>query len=109
MIQDGIATGIEGLDQLWIGVGPQCRRGGIELVGDEGPERAMTLHRGEGQGMGTPQQQAALVGLQGQAVDLATPALQIGPDVGRERRGARGFQGLKHLLECEPRASRPPD
>ena len=47
--------------------------------------------------------------LHGQAVDLTTPALQIGPDLGWERRRAGGFQGLQHLLECEPCASRPPD
>jgi hypothetical protein len=36
------------LDQFRIGVGLQGDRHGIELVGDEGPERAMTLYRGEG-------------------------------------------------------------
>jgi hypothetical protein len=46
-VQDGIATGIEGLDQPRIGVGSQHHRGGIALVDDEGPERAMPLHRGE--------------------------------------------------------------
>jgi hypothetical protein len=46
-VQDGIATGIEGLDQLRIGVGPQSYRDGIQLVSDEGAKRAMTLHRGE--------------------------------------------------------------
>ena len=81
-VQDRIATGIEGLDQCRIGIRPQRHRGGITLVGDEGPERAMLLYRGENQGMGRPQHQAALVGLHGQAVDLATPALQIGPDLG---------------------------
>src|SRR5262249_18055079 len=55
------------------------------------------------------QHQAALVSLQGQAVDLTTPALQSGPDLGGERRRAGGFQGLQHLLEGEPCASRPPE
>ena len=50
-----------------------------------------------------------MVGLQGQAVDLTTPALQIGPDLGGERRCAGGFQGLQHLCEGESCASRPPD
>ena len=69
----------------------------------------MPLHRGEDQGMGRPQQEAALVGLQGQAVDLTTPALQVGPDLGWQRHRAGGFQGLQHLVEGEPRASRPPE
>jgi hypothetical protein len=59
--------------------------------------------------MGTPQQQAALVGLQGEAVDLVAPPRDIGADGGREFHGAGGFQGLKNLLEGEPGASRPPD
>lgn len=108
-VQDGITTGIEGLDQFRIGIGPQRHRGGITLVGDEGPERAMPLHRGEDQGMGSPQQETALVSLHGQPIDLTTPALQIGPDLGWQRRRVGGFQGLQHLFEGEPCASRPPE
>src|SRR5690349_4780294 len=59
--------------------------------------------------MGRPQQETALVGLHGQAVDLTTPALQIGPDLGWKCRRAGGFQGLKHLFEGESGATRPPE
>ena len=80
-----------------------------QLVGDEGPERAMPLHRGEDQGMGTPQQEATLVGLQGQAINLTTPALpdRSGPGVGAP--SCWPFPGSAHLLEGESCASRPPD
>jgi hypothetical protein len=54
------------------------------LVRDEGAERAMATDGGDHQRVLTPQQQSALIGLEGQAVDLPTPALDVGAHVGGE-------------------------
>ena len=59
----------------------------------------MATDGGDNQGIITPQQQSALVGLERQAVDLLAPALDVGANVGWDFDLAVGLKRLQDVGE----------